>query len=101
MLIEEETLRALLCEPCDVPPQVFPKEVGQNDDLLARLGLGGTFGPLPGVQLRSSRPDAAAITLETIRIQMGDAAFGPFLCCVVEAENAHAERSTQRSQVGV
>jgi hypothetical protein len=34
--------------------------------------------------------DWAAIVMETVRIQMGDAAFGPFLRCVVEAEDAYA-----------
>ncbi|KOG19073.1 hypothetical protein ADK35_20640 [Streptomyces viridochromogenes] len=40
--------------------------------------------------------DCAAIVLEAVRIQMGDAAFGPFLRCVVEAEDAYAKRSAQR-----
>lgn len=45
--------------------------------------------------------DWAAIVLESVRIQMGDAAFGPFLRCVVEAEDAYAKRSEERAVAGV
>ncbi|MDO0910967.1 hypothetical protein QQM39_08895 [Streptomyces sp. DT2A-34] len=45
--------------------------------------------------------DWAAIVLEAARIQMGDAAFGPFLRCVVEAEDAYAKRSAQRAAPGL
>lgn len=41
--------------------------------------------------------DWAAILLETVRIQMGDAAFGPFLRCVVEAEDACVVRTKERA----
>ncbi|MFE6364066.1 hypothetical protein ACFVP3_29245 [Streptomyces sp. NPDC057806] len=43
----------------------------------------------------------AAVVLEAARIQMGDAAFGPFLRCVVEAEDAYAKRSEERAAAGV
>jgi hypothetical protein len=45
--------------------------------------------------------DWAAVVLEAVRIQMGDAAFGPFLSCVVEAEDASAALCADRGTVCV
>ncbi|TGB15487.1 hypothetical protein [Streptomyces sp. MZ04] len=41
--------------------------------------------------------DWAAVVIEAIRIQMGDAAFGPYLRCVIEAEDASAARHAERN----
>ncbi|MET8676109.1 hypothetical protein ABZW18_00505 [Streptomyces sp. NPDC004647] len=42
--------------------------------------------------------DWAAIVIETVRVQMVDAAFTPFLECVVEAEAAYALRHEHRER---
>ncbi|KAB8166405.1 hypothetical protein FH609_023920 [Streptomyces sp. 3MP-14] len=43
----------------------------------------------------------AALILETVRVQLGDDAFGPFLRCVIEAESASAAQHAERGRVCV
>ncbi|RXS70609.1 hypothetical protein EST92_24535 [Streptomyces sp. TM32] len=54
-----------------------------------------------GDELETAYLDWAAIILEAVRFQMGDATFGSFLRCVVEADEAYAARAEERAAAGV
>ena len=45
--------------------------------------------------------DWAALILETVRVQLGDDAFGPFLRCVIEAESASAAQHAEQDRACV